>query len=151
MLGATFACCVCTPTPAAEPGPGPEAKARAALYQTETSSALVHGHWQVTTNQAGRLVATHLLPPDAPGNAPAGYMSLVITFVPKSRTDTECGINKVIYLYGNRTGSQFHKTFLGPFPQTNPIALRDVNDLLASARKHMLATHPEYAAPPSSR
>ena len=73
-------------------------------------------------------------------------MTLLITFQPKSQTDTECGVNKVIYLYGNRTGSQFHKTFLGPFPQTNPVALRDVNDLLAHARKRMLAKHPEYAA-----
>ncbi len=134
---------------AAEPKSDEPAKARAALYQTEVSVELTWQHWHVTTNNPGRLVATHLLPPEARGNDPLGYVSLVVTFKPRSKTDTECGINKVLYLYGSQTGNQFHKTFQGPYVQTDPAALRDVNDLLGKARRRMFKAHPEYAAPAS--
>ncbi len=133
---------------AAAPPPGKEAKARAVLYQTETSFVLQAEHWRITTNAVGRLVATHPLGPRQPGYDPIGYASLVVTFQPKSGTDTECGINYVGYLYGKNNGGEFNKSFTGPFPLNNPDAVKEINDLLATARKRMLATHPEYGATP---
>ena len=140
---------VCAHSAAAETAPGKEAKERAALYQQEACIGLAEEHWRVTTNKIGRIVASHLLGPNQPGYDPLRYSTLIVTLQPKSVTDTECRINVLASIYGYQKGEVFRKTLSKPRPFNNPEAIRDINTLLARARKRLLAAHPEYAPPPA--
>ena len=139
----------CAHPAAAEPAPGKGAKERAALYQQEACTALAEEHWRVTTNRIGRIVASHLLGPNQPGYDPLGSITLIVTFQPKSAADTECGINLLASIYGYQKGETFRKTLGKPHSYNNPEAVKDINTLLAKARKRLLAAHPEYAPAPA--
>ena len=144
-----FAGAFCVHSVAAEAVPGEGAKERAVLYRQETCTALTEQHWHVTTNRVGRIVASHLLGPNQPGYDPLGYTTLIVTFQPKSTADTECGINLLASIYGYPKGKVFRKTLSKPRSYNNPEAVRDINTLLAKARKRLLAAHPEYTPPPA--
>ena len=103
-------------------------------------------HWRVITDTPGRLVGTQTSPMNGPGGDTTAAMSLIVTFQPKSKTDTECGINKLMTLYLHPTDSPFQKTFMGPFPQTDARSVGEINGILARARSRMLKAHPEYGA-----
>ena len=144
-----FAGAVCAHAAAAEKALGKAAKERATLYQQEVCTGLAEKHWHVTTNKVGRIVASHLLGPNQPGYDPLGYITLIVTFQPKSATDTECGINLLASIYGYAKGEAFHKTFSKPRPYNNPEAVEDIDTLLAKARQRLLTAHPEYAPVPA--
>ena len=134
---------------AVEPTPGKEAQARTTLYQAETRTEMKYMHWRIITDTPGRLVGTQTSPLNGPQGDTTASLSLVVTFRPKSKTDTECGINKLMTLCFHSSSNPFQKSFMGPLPQTDARSIAEINGILARARQRMLKAHPEYAAPAS--
>ncbi len=126
------------------------AQARVSAYQAETRETLKKHHWRITFDQGGKLVGRHVLGPggDDLGGAysePAGYARLTILFKPKSGTDTETTASIVaVHLESTTRDGKF--VFADPVPFDNPAASKSVQDLLAEAKKRMLAAHPGYGA-----
>ena len=135
------------------PEPDNAAKRRAAVYQAETRSVLTDRRWMITLDQPGKLVADHYLGAVGAGQVlmtlvdrnPLGVAHLIVTFEPKTVTNTSCTARVVSYMYSGYTKSGGDK-LIGPYPLNNPPVLDDVNHVVTDAWKRLAAAHPEYGA-----
>ena len=113
-----------------------------------------HRGWRVSLDKPNELVAAHRLGPvGATFGNPAQMEEefpmverLTLVFLAVSIARTDCTANIVACLYGKQRSPDGQRTIQRVILYKNEDSTKDIQDILAEARKRLKLQHPEYAA-----